>query len=111
MYGVVLWTDQRENRAVIWCEDHGELAYYRGAAGGDAAMCAGDLVEFDVSEGDDMRLADLPRLVTRRSHPTLCANLKIAGRRAGVIRRDPPANFSQPADVIPLELMRQAACG
>ncbi len=27
MYGVILWSDQEAQRAVIWCEDHGKLAY------------------------------------------------------------------------------------
>ena len=28
MYGVILWSDQTAQRAVIWCEDHGKLAYF-----------------------------------------------------------------------------------
>ena len=28
MYGVILWSDQKAQRAVIWCEDHGKLAYF-----------------------------------------------------------------------------------
>ncbi|HEY9039349.1 MAG TPA: hypothetical protein VIN05_10465 [Roseovarius sp.] len=111
MYGVVLWTDQRENRAVIWCEDHGDLAFYRGASGGDAAMAAGDLVEFDLRDAGDMRLADMPRLVTRRSHPTLSAELKKAGTRMGAIRGEAPvpANNGRPADIIPFKQVREAA--
>ena len=79
MYGVVLWTDQRENRAVIWCEDHGDLVFYRGAAGGDAAMAPGDLIEFDIRDSGDVRVAEMPRLVTRHSHRTLISELKKAG--------------------------------
>ena len=30
MLGVVLWSDSSENNAVIWCEDHGDLAYFDG---------------------------------------------------------------------------------
>ncbi len=48
-------------------------------------MAAGDLIEFEVSDKGDMRLADLPRLVTRRSHPALAAELKRAGARTGRI--------------------------
>ncbi len=111
MYGVVLWTDQRENRAVIWCEDHGDLAFYRGAADGDAAMAAGDLVEFDLRDAGDMRLADMPRLITRRSHPTLSAELKKVGTRAGAIRGEAPiaANTGRAADIIPFRQTRHAA--
>ncbi len=111
MYGVVLWTDQRENRAVIWCEDHGDLAFYRGASGDDAAMAAGDLVEFDLQDAGDMRLADMPRLVTRRSHPTLSAELKKAGSRMGAIHGEAPmpANNGRPADIIPFRQAREVA--
>lgn len=28
MIGVVVWTDQALEKAVIWCEDHSDLAYY-----------------------------------------------------------------------------------
>lgn len=113
MYGVVLWTDQRENRAVIWCEDHGDLAFYRGAADCDAAMAAGDLVEFDLRDTGDMRLAHMPRLVTRRSHPNLSAELKKAGTRMGAILGEVPvpANSGRPADIIPFHQARRAACG
>jgi hypothetical protein len=81
MYGVVLWSDCIENRAVIWCEDHGDLAFFRGEAGGIMALSAGDMVEFDVRDGGEMRLAGAPRLVSRKSHPTLSHELKKAGAR------------------------------
>ena len=110
MYGVVLWTDQRENRAVIWCEDHGDLAFYRGAAGGDAAMAAGDLVEFDIRDSGDLRIADMPRLVTRRSHPNLISELKKAATPSGVKqdeKRD-AATSRRPANVISFSKIRHA---
>jgi len=111
MYGVVLWTDQRQNRAVIWCEDHGDLAFYRGAEGGDAAMAAGDLVEFNLRDTGDMRLADTPRLITQRSHPTLSNELKKAGAQLGVVNAGPrrAANSDHAANVIPLREARVAA--
>lgn len=31
MLGVVLWADIDDRKAVIWCEDHGNLAYYTAA--------------------------------------------------------------------------------
>jgi len=111
MYGVVLWTDQRLNRAVIWCEDHGDLAFYKGAKGGDAAMAAGDLVEFDLRDTGDIRFADTPRLITQRSHPTLSLELKKAGARLGVVPASPSraANRDYATNVIPLCEARQAA--
>ena len=111
MYGVVLWTDQRQNRAVIWCEDHGDLAFYRGAEGGDAAMAAGDLVEFDLHDTGDMRLADTPRLITQRSHPNLSCELKKAGAKLGVLQSGPrrAANSDHATNVIPMHDARVAA--
>lgn len=113
MYGVVLWSDRRTNRAVIWCEDHGDLAFYRGVAGGDVAMAAGDLIEFDLREEHDMRRADMPRLVTRRSHPTLGADLKRASACMGAIDRATPlaANSAGPAEIVPIGRARRTACG
>lgn len=85
MYGVVLWSDCKQNRAVIWCEDHGDLAFYRGEPDGIMALSAGDLVQFDVQDGGEMRLAGAPRLVSRKSFPTLGQELKKAGARMGVV--------------------------
>ena len=52
MYGVVLWSDARSNKAVFWCEDHGDLAYFQGdpATVNQTTSCfdAGDLVQFEV---------------------------------------------------------------
>ena len=31
MFGVVLWADPVDRKAVIWCEDHGDLAYFKGS--------------------------------------------------------------------------------
>lgn len=61
MYGVVLWSDPYVKKAVIWCEDQGNLAFYDA---GDT-LCepansffeAGDYVEFDVSMDRDLRRA------------------------------------------------------
>jgi hypothetical protein len=111
MYGVVLWSDQRQNRAVIWCEDHGDLAFYSGDASRDSAMAAGDLVEFDLCEGSDMRLADMPRLVTQRSHPSLSSDLRQAVARMRVVAGGAPsaANSDYAANVVPLRRKRVAA--
>ena len=47
MLGVVLWSDAGDNKAVIWCEDHGDLAYFNGGVDDPASLMdfdAGDLV-------------------------------------------------------------------
>jgi len=80
MYGVVLWSDTRENKAVIWCEDHGDLAYYRKTGVGDRVMLdAGDWVQFDVTRERQMRYAHNPRLVAEG----VCAGLADSLKRQG----------------------------
>ena len=82
MFGVVLWSDQIRNRAVIWCEDHGDLAFFKGdgvSALEGANMDPGDLVQFDVCRERHMRLARNPRLVASDEYPTLARDLKQVG--------------------------------
>lgn len=74
MYGVVLWRDLQKKCAVIWCEDHRNLAYFRedvGAAEPSLTFGPGDLVEFEVREENDMRLALAPSVVAERHYPNL----------------------------------------
>ena len=82
MFGVVLWSDQIRNRAVIWCEDHGDLAFFSGDDENvmdGAAMEPGDLVQFDVRSERHMRLASNPKLVATDEYPTLANDLMKAG--------------------------------
>jgi len=86
MYGVVLWSDRRENRAVIWCEDHGDLAYYDGGEAKEhakATLDPGDLVRFDVSEGKRMRIVSNPQVVASEQYPSLAGDLAREGARHG----------------------------
>lgn len=69
MNGVVLWHDNKGGAAVIWCEDHADLAYFNvetdaSALGTDAAdLAAGDLVVFEVMMvGHQRRALNLHRL-------------------------------------------------
>ncbi|THH38929.1 hypothetical protein E4Z66_05065 [Aliishimia ponticola] len=64
MYGVILWSDPLDRRAVIWCEDQRGLAYYEDPQRAVDAVDIekiffdpGDLVEFDVTFEQDKRLA------------------------------------------------------
>ena len=64
MYGIVLWSDVNDRSAVIWCEDHGDLAFLqhdRFARG--APLEAGDWVRFEVTVAGRMRLARSVELV------------------------------------------------
>ena len=85
MLGVVLWSSKEDHKAVIWCEDHGDLAFYNG--GGDSmfdgdGLDAGDLIHFHVSEGRDMRTATDPQLIAEDHYPDLAENLASTGAPA-----------------------------
>lgn len=102
MCGVVLWSSEEEDRAVIWCEDHGKLAFYAGAhqckacndMHGGVVLDAGDLIEFDVEDQADQRRAHNPRLLVEDHAPCIATGL-----RNGVTRQPagctPPANSAQ----------------
>ncbi len=63
MNGVVLWHDKKRGSAIIWCEDHADLAYFTAEIDGDAMgsvvqdLSAGDLVIFDIKMVDQQRRA------------------------------------------------------
>ncbi len=103
MYGVVLWCDSFENKAVIWCEDQGDLAYYRRSEkAGPLNMDAGDLVQFEITSGCDMRLAHNPRLVAEGVFGGLADKLK--GANAPGAPGTPPRRGTE---IIVLETARQ----
>ncbi len=97
MYGVVLWSDTEDKKAVIWCEDHGDLAFYSGDEDQNLEYLgfdAGDLVQFDLTQARHMRLAQNPRLVAEDQYPNLADSLKSADalptspRKLGTSQRD-----------------------
>jgi hypothetical protein len=87
MYGVVLWSDAFDQKAVIWCEDHGDLAYYAGGAQtahGGVSLDPGDLIEFDLDNHRDYRAAcNLAHVCTHYA-----AGLPDAVRRRGRTQGD-----------------------
>ena len=81
MYGAVLWADRCSNRALIWCEDHGELAFFEGEPSGssDASKFEeGDFVAFKIRDGRGMRLAFEVKVVATEAYPRLAADLRCA---------------------------------
>ena len=65
MYGVVLWSSPARKIAVIWCEDHGDLAFYVGTDNTErVAFDAGDLVFFNMTVEKHRGYAHNPRLVS-----------------------------------------------
>lgn len=82
MYGVVLWSDKRQDRAVIWCEDHRNLAFFSNEAVGEgfgSGFEPGDLVKFELREEADLRMAVDPCLVAPGEYPSLARELMRAG--------------------------------
>lgn len=60
MFGVVLWCDVANRKAVILCEDHVELAFFQAAEAmqdGVFGFDVGDLVSFDLRTDVSPRLA------------------------------------------------------
>lgn len=91
MYGVVIWSDEDEQKAVIWCEDHGDLAFYRQADGdGRLTLDAGDWVQFDLTMEQHMRYALNPRLVAEGVYQDLAGSLSAKGRSNPVAKRKDP---------------------
>lgn len=78
MLGVVLWSDTTDNKAVIWCEDHGELAYFNGEGGTafeGVALDAGDLVQFEMEQASELRLARNMRRLEHGAYTGLSESL------------------------------------
>lgn len=91
MLGVVLWSDSDDRKAVIWCEDHGDLAYLNGAdnvLNGDGFFDAGDLVQFEMCLEDSTRCACNPRLVMEKAATALPKAL----RRDRTNAQQPPSD-------------------
>lgn len=80
MYGVVIWTDTAGDRAIIWCEDHGELAHFRAErrSFGSHAFDAGDLLRFELGGTRSLRRALNPELVCAAHSPDLAERLSEA---------------------------------
>lgn len=97
MLGVILWSDHDDRKAVIWCEDQGDLAFLNAAESPlerDAFFDAGDVVQFDMDIDCSVRRAHNPRLVVEKVGKALPDALSNAGVPAAM-----PAGAS--AEVIP----------
>lgn len=79
MLGVVLWSDASDKKAVIWCEDHGDLAFVNASETllkKDDFFDAGDLVQFDMHMKDSTRHACNTRLVFEQAGSALPVALR-----------------------------------
>ncbi|MCW9042335.1 MAG: hypothetical protein OQK05_03235 [Pseudopelagicola sp.] len=88
-----------ENKAVIWCEDHGDLAYFEGphgtvSEGADVTggLDTGDLVAFEMEQVDDLRLARNMRRVEQGAYEGL-------GER--IVAASPPQGTGKDSNLTP----------
>ncbi|MCH2094898.1 MAG: hypothetical protein MK160_07235 [Rhodobacteraceae bacterium] len=94
MYGVVLWSDECDSKAVIWCEDHGTLAFYNAhdqSALDGLNLDPGDLIQFDLREHENMRVARNPMVITEKFSDGLADRLRAHINRHDVSEREPQA--------------------
>lgn len=79
MIGVVVWSNAEREKSVIWCEDHGALAYLQGrenlGSGHAAWPEAGDLLELETEIIGPLRHARAVALISERHCPQLPAVL------------------------------------
>lgn len=68
MLGVVIWSAEAESKAIIWCEDHGELAFLGQTPHSTVSaerFREGDLIQFDLTELDNLRFARNPKRIAQ----------------------------------------------
>lgn len=78
MFGVVIWSDHKDRKAVIWCEDHGDLAFCQDSVDDRGCILdTGDLIQFDVTFDRAMRLVQHPRKVSEGAFQGLADTLRM----------------------------------
>lgn len=78
MIGVVLWADQIDHKAVIWCEDHGNLAFLKAQEMQNmdvSGLDAGDVIQFELQDESPTRLATNPKRLAMGEYPMLAEAL------------------------------------
>lgn len=115
MNGVVLWSDKDHRKAVIWCEDHGDLAFCDHTDPRHPVMPdAGDWVQFEITQLGDQRRASNLTLIDPDLYPSLRDLLRSADAGAHQVRA--PAGAGDPpgagggAKIIPLMRRSRAQC-
>lgn len=79
MLGVVLWSDPVECKAVFWCEDQGDLAFYQADAKSRACdffLEAGDMVTFETETTGKLRQAHDVTVVQEDAYRELPGKLR-----------------------------------
>ena len=95
MIGVVVWSSADREKAVIWCEDQGALAYLQGRENLSADELlwpeAGDLLELETELVGPLRHARKVMLISEKHCPQLPAML-----RGETTPRPAPRSAAQP---------------
>jgi len=79
MNGVVLWSDASQHKAVIWCEDQGDLAFYsQDQPQAPVDLYEGDLVCFDLTLQQNTRLVVNPQVLEKSACSGLAQSLNAA---------------------------------
>ena len=103
MNGVIIWSEHVSKRAIIWCEDHGRLAFFKAQdtlqgelsrKNGVFANENGGMVCFTVDEQADLRLARDLKWVSRQKYPHLAEQLKAGSSSVAALAR-PSGNIVQ----------------
>lgn len=89
MIGVILWSSPAKEKAVIWCEDHGALAYLQGRESlvfSSDWPEAGDLVELEIETVKELRHARCVSLVSGNKRSELPGLLRGIGEKPEAVR-------------------------
>lgn len=93
MIGVILWSSEAKEKAVVWCEDHAALAYLQGRenlTAGNGWPEAGDLVELECETIAELRHARTVSLVSgikRSELPGLLRDMRKEGQAGQPVLR------------------------
>ncbi|WP_424976789.1 hypothetical protein [Leisingera sp. S232] len=100
MIGVILWSDAPLTKAVIWCDDQGDLAFYANKTGADfQGLSPGDWVEFDLTLSGNVRTAENLAIVMEQGSPGLADRLY-----AAACCGEETANNGQERKIVPFPL-------
>lgn len=97
MFGVVLWTNKTDHSAIVWCDDHGDLAFYRAndsLSPESVPLDAGDLIQFSLKQTNTLRFVKDPQLLVRQKMSDLADRLT-----AHPNSEHPTLGFAHEADV------------
>ncbi|NIZ62360.1 hypothetical protein DL239_15415 [Sedimentitalea sp. CY04] len=82
MNGVVLWSNESQQKAVIWCEDQGDLAFYsQGQCQALVDLHVGDLICFDLMLHQNRRMIENPLVLKEAASMGLAERLIMAQPR------------------------------